>query len=162
MRHGPAIEPDEWAGDDDSRPLSAQGIEKTRSAARGLASLNAATGIVASSPKIRALETARIVQDSWNGNFQPQLEEWPELASDDFPAWLERLRATKTKSVLIVGHEPDLSRFASLLLAFDADVLNINWKKAGVLTVELDIDSGRATLLWMISPRVLRALGEPE
>jgi len=159
MRHGPAVERDEWPGDDASRSLSVEGFQKTRAAAHGLASLSVAPSLIASSPKIRALQTAQLVQGSWKWKRTPQLEEWPELMGDDFPAWLERLHATKAKSVLIVGHEPDLSRFASLLLAFDADTLNIDWKKAGALAVELDPGSGRATLLWMILPRVLRSLG---
>lgn len=160
MRHGPAIERDEWRGDDDSRPLSPEGLEKTRDAARGLINVSPVIPqLVASSPKRRAVQTAEFVCGVRWPKPKPQLELWPELASDHFSAWLERLRASQATSVLLVGHEPDLSRFASLVLALDADAVRLDFKKASVLALELDPATGRATLQWMALPRVLRALG---
>jgi phosphohistidine phosphatase SixA len=36
MGHGIAYERDEWSGDDDSRPLTEEGIERTRAVAKAL------------------------------------------------------------------------------------------------------------------------------
>ena len=152
LRHGVAVEHDNWNEDDDARPLTPEGLDKTRKAARGLASL-CEPELVASSPKMRAVQTAELVHGS-----EQKLELWPELASDMFDLWLQRLREAKASSVLLVGHEPDLSRFASLLLSGDADTVRMDWKKAGASSLELDFQTNRATLEWMISPRVLRSL----
>ncbi len=156
MRHGVATEREEWNGDDDLRPLSPEGHEKTRDAASGLKGvLRVEPQIIASSPKTRAVQTAEFVAGIWK---KTRFELWPELASNDFNLWLQKLRDTNADSVLLIGHEPDLSRFASLLLAFDADTIAIDFKKAGALGLELDLQTNRATLQWMILPRVLRLL----
>lgn len=156
MRHGVAVERDEWKGDDDSRPLSPAGFDKTRDTARGLTSICPSPQLIASSPKARARQTAELVRDAWKS--KPPLELWPELASDNFELWLEHLRDCKANPVLLVGHEPDLSRFTSFTLALDADAVGIEWKKAGVVALELDLETGRATLKWMLAPRQLRLL----
>lgn len=157
MRHGVAVERDEWTGDDFSRPLTPDGHDKTLAAARGLAAFCGAPDVIATSPKVRALQTAEIAQDAWRKKSPPQI--WPELAEDNFEAWLVRLRKIEAKSVVLVGHQPDFSRFASLLLSADAEELEIVWKKAGVMALDLDLPNGHVALQWMLPPRFLRLVG---
>ncbi len=154
LRHGVAVERDDWNGGDDSRPLTPEGAQKTRGAAHGLDSI-CEPELLASSPKTRAVQTAELARMVWK---KAPLELWSELAFDDFDLWLARLRDANVSSVLLVGHEPDLGRFASLLLCGDADAVQIPFKKAGALSLELDLQTNRATLGWMIPPRVLRSL----
>ncbi len=154
MRHGVAVEREEWNGDDFHRPLTPKGHDKTREAARGLASLCPPPTLIATSPKVRALQTAELVCGAWKKS--PPLEIWPELAEDDFETLLTKLRALEASTIVLVGHEPNLSRFASLLLTGDADTLDILWKKAGVMS--LDLDPVGAALQWMYPPRILQTL----
>lgn len=156
MRHGVAVERDEWKGDDFHRPLTPQGRDKTRAAARGLASFCDSPDLIATSPKLRALQTAEIVLTVWHS--KPTLEIWPELSEGNLPLWMVRLRATGEATVLLVGHEPDLSRFASLLLVGDEDRLPIECKKAGALCIDLYAPGQSSQLLWVLPPRVLRKL----
>ena len=156
MRHGLAVERDEWQGDDFHRPLTPQGREKTRAASRGLAAFCDAPDLIATSPKLRALQTAEIVLTAWHS--KPTLEIWPELAEGNLLSWMVRLRTTGESTILLVGHEPDLSRFASLLLVGDEDRLPIEWKKAGAVGIELPVSGEGAGLLWVLPPRALRKL----
>jgi Histidine phosphatase superfamily (branch 1) len=64
MRHGIAYERDERSGDDDSRPLTEEGIERTRAVAKALhkdGRLDLAE--VWTSPLVRARQTAEIVAE---------------------------------------------------------------------------------------------------
>ncbi len=55
---------------------------------------------------------------------------------------LEALTACSTsrppQSVALVGHEPYLSRLASLLITGDGDALKIDLKKGGVIALEVE------------------------
>jgi phosphohistidine phosphatase len=67
IRHAPAADRAEFAktGKDDSeRPLTDDGKTKMRRAARGLRSLVPKLDLLASSPYVRAHETAEIVADA--------------------------------------------------------------------------------------------------
>jgi phosphohistidine phosphatase SixA len=65
----------------------------------------------------------------------------------------------KQEHVMIVGHEPQLSALASLLVAGSPDAVRLELKKGGLIALEL---SGRADrggmLLFMLTPRQLRRL----
>ncbi|MDE2489670.1 MAG: phosphohistidine phosphatase, partial [Elusimicrobia bacterium] len=71
---------------------------------------------------------------------------------------LDWLRGRREGRVALVGHEPQLSRLASWLLTGDArSVLRL--KKSQALLLDLPRPApGRATLLWSLAPRHLRAL----
>lgn len=160
MRHGLAVEPEEWEGEDSQRPLTPQGHDKTHIAARGLAIFWDRPDLIVTSPKVRALQTAEIVREELKARFKTNtpLKKWPELASGDLGSWLQKLKDSKADSVWLVGHEPDLSRFASLHLAQDADKMQLEFKKAGALCLEIDVATGTTTLLWMLPPRALRRM----
>lgn len=157
IRHGVAVERDEWHLDDFLRPLTPKGEEKTRAALRGIARVCDAPDLLASSPKTRALQTANILHEFWK---QVPLEVWPELGGDDFDPWLAKIGSCSAASLCLVGHEPHLSRFTSLLLSGNADRSDILWKKAGALALEVDGTQKRGQLLWMLPPRILRVVGE--
>lgn len=156
MRHGIAVEREEWTGSDSSRPLTPEGRLKTREAARGLASYDTLPDLIVTSPKARAKQTAGIVREVWRRKLP--LDVWDELAGDNVESWLTKLKTTKVRSVLLVGHEPDLTRFASLLLTGEAESVEIEWKKAGAIELALNTETGHATLQWMLPPRALRQL----
>jgi phosphohistidine phosphatase SixA len=63
--------------------------------------------------------------------------------------------------VLVVGHEPGLSRLASLLLTGSIDGLGMNLKKGGLIAIEMrgTLPHAQATLRWMLTPRQLRFAG---
>jgi phosphohistidine phosphatase SixA len=61
MRHGRAVEPDEWQGPEAERPLTEAGREEVRVAAFGLRWLDLKMDDIYTSPYARAADTAGLV-----------------------------------------------------------------------------------------------------
>ena len=66
-------------------------------------------------------------------------------------------------SVLIVGHEPQLSALVSILLTGEPDGMHLPGllRKGGCVALELpakNIERGAAEMLWMMTQRQLRKL----
>ena len=158
MRHGIAQPLGENALDDFGRPLTPQGRARTRRAAVGLSTLVPHLDLVASSPKNRARATAQIVSDEF-GQRAPAVTEWPELMGDDLTALFAQIKKTKVKTALLCGHEPHLSALASQLLTGSPHDLALDFKKAGVMALEVDFSASRAVLLWHLAPKQLRQIG---
>ena len=65
VRHGIAVERDEWEGADADRPLTDRGAKRVEQVAAGLKWLDVQPTHIFSSPLVRAVETARIVQTTF-------------------------------------------------------------------------------------------------
>ena len=156
MRHGLADEPTP-KGDDAARKLTLKGADKVRKAAAGMRAIGLAFNAILTSPITRALETADLVA-SEIGALKPRSV--PELSTGASPTnALEALIKQKLpESVLIVGHEPTLSRLASLMLTGSSESVGIRLKQGGVIALEFPdrIDRGAAHLRWMMTQRQLR------
>jgi len=159
VRHAFAAHADavRWP-DDSKRPLTTDGIRRFRAAARGLRRLAPAVDVVLSSGYSRAWETAELLHDvtGW-----PKPQECSALeAGQPASSALGVLREQGERSVALVGHEPHLSRLASLLCAGGEGVMRLELKKGAVALVEIDgeVEPGAAYLRWAVSPKILRAL----
>src|SRR5437867_4192008 len=62
LRHGLAADRAEWKGTDEDRPLTAEGVERTKEVVRGLRALKVRPDAILSSPLLRARETAEIAK----------------------------------------------------------------------------------------------------
>ncbi|HET7226221.1 MAG TPA: phosphohistidine phosphatase SixA [Candidatus Eisenbacteria bacterium] len=158
FRHGPAGHPDpsRWP-DDDARPLTPRGEERTRRAARGLERLLPGVDLVVSSPLARARQTAELA-----------CECWPEAARETFEglrpggsaravvAFLAAL--APDTNVVLVGHEPELGKLAGTLV-FGAPVA-LALRKAGACAIRFagELKPGTGALEWFLPPRALRRL----
>ena len=71
MRHAEA-EDEAESGDDEARPLTVRGRERTRDAAGGLRALGVRFEAILTSPLLRAAETAGLVADEYANNPPPQ------------------------------------------------------------------------------------------
>jgi phosphohistidine phosphatase len=144
---------------DDKRPLTAQGIARFRSAARGLGRIVREVEVVLASPYTRAWQTAELLHDeiAW-----PVPERCPELEASRAPgAALDALLGVRDRSsVVLVGHEPCLSRLASLLLSGKENAIDLELKKGGVALLAFagDPRPGGALLRWSATPKILRSL----
>jgi phosphohistidine phosphatase len=159
VRHAIAAQRDGASWPDDSkRPLTENGIDRFRQAGRGLAKIVPNVDRVLSSPYRRAWETAEILHTDagW-----PAPEPCPELeAVRTPPDILPVLWGAESSSIALVGHEPLLSRLASLLLTGQEDALPLELKKGGAIFLEIAArpDASRAVLRWSLSPKILRRL----
>ena len=160
MRHAIAEPRDSTRWPDDAqRPLSPEGVELFRLAARGLQRIGVEVEAVLASSYARAWGTAEILSEEagW-----PEPAAAPELEPTSSPTAALEVAASRTESMLaLVGHEPDLSQLASLALTGDAHAVAIQFKKGGVACLSFGGASvaGRAELRWSASPKILRQLG---
>ncbi len=157
FRHGPAAAREGWQGTDASRPLTAPGRRRTRSAAKGLRVLGTAPELVLYSPLIRARQTAELAARALDVG-KGQLHSSRALAPNRSPkALLEELAHLRVKQVLCVGHAPQLDRFVEYVLGAPPGVMRL--KKAGAACVEIEPPTSHGHLHWVLEGRALRALG---
>ena len=78
------------------------------------------------------------------------------MAGGSDEALLAKVRALDVEAVLLCGHEPHLSAFASKVLTGSSVGLSLEFKKAAVCAIELNEDS--AWLLWHLGPSALRRM----
>jgi phosphohistidine phosphatase len=121
LRHGDA---EDEADDDASRRLTSKGERQSRDAGAALAALGVEFDACLTSPKVRALDTARLACAALG--VEPETTE--ALRGGDFdPLELVPGRG----EVLLVGHEPDFSRAVSALTG-----ARVELKKGGIAAVE--------------------------
>jgi phosphohistidine phosphatase len=140
------------------RPLTPAGKKRFRKAAHGLAQLMPKGTTVVTSPYTRARDTAAILIEV--GGLGKAVEA-VELASGATVGEIfELLRSRKSGAVVLVGHEPNLSILMSTALAGDRARFAVEFKKGGAACLRFAkaIAPGRATLRWLLPPRVLRKL----
>jgi phosphohistidine phosphatase len=161
FRHGIAVERDEWKGADGDRPLTEKGKQRVREVAAGLSRLDVQPTLVWSSPLIRALETAKIVQRSLQVRAAVEVVEalLPDAPPDRLLSILHDL--PPESCVLCVGHEPHLGLAAAVLLTGKPSQA-FPFKKAGACLIELSVPvkPGRGVLRWWLPPSLLRDRGE--
>jgi phosphohistidine phosphatase len=160
LRHGLAGQHGDPAYKDDSlRPLTLEGRKKVRLAGQGMKTLGLKFDAIASSPFLRAKQTAEIVARVYKvkniyltDNLLP-------------PAPVEKLlkdvrtRFPDAQNILLVGHEPHLSKMVSSLLKCGR-MLAIDFKKSGLccLSVEGPSAGTNAVLNWLLTPAQLGLL----
>jgi phosphohistidine phosphatase len=160
MRHGLAEEPTP-KGDDSARKLTSKGADKIRKAAAGMRAMGLAFNATLTSPITRAMQTAEMVA-SEIGGAKPRAV--PELSTGASPMGaLEALiKLRLPENVLVVGHEPTLSRLASLMLTGSSESVGIKLKQGSTIALEFPdrVERGVAKLRWMMTQRQLRQLRE--
>ncbi len=162
IRHGAAMDRDEFAEtgqSDDLRPLTAAGKREMKRVAKGLRAEIGSVDVLATSPLVRAVQTAEIVADAYGIDITEKTTSLvPDAAFEEFEEWCTKLRNKEV--VAVVGHEPHLSSLVTWLLSGRRES-RIRLKKAGACLVEFDSevrhDSG--TLNWLQTPRQLEARG---
>jgi phosphohistidine phosphatase len=161
LRHGIAAERGSPDYENDSeRPLTAKGERRMRRIAEGMLALGLSYDLMLSSPYLRARQTADIVAQVFKTPAGVQLSD--TLTPGGNPRQLiETLHSAdrERQSVLLVGHEPYLSRLISTFLSGNTN-LPVVMKKGGLCT--LDVESLRfgrcASLVSLLTPRQLRRL----
>ena len=161
LRHGLAVPRDtrDYPRDAD-RPLTPAGIKKTRQIAKGMKKLGLTWDRILSSPYLRTKQTAEIVASIYK---KTPVAIIPALMPEAKPGALGALLHTKkSKRLLLVGHEPFLSQFISLLLTGREQAVSLALKKGGlcVLTTKPLRSSSRAELQGLLTPRQLCRLGK--
>jgi phosphohistidine phosphatase len=152
LRHGEA-EPHD-ARRDHHRRLTARGERQARAAGGALVRLGLELDTVFTSPRVRALGTARLACLALG--LEPVVHE--PLAGGFDAREAVALTEGARGPTLLVGHEPDLSQVVA-----DLTGGRVDFKKGGVAGLRLDGSSGK--LLALLRPRELESLagfGRPD
>lgn len=182
VRHGVAVErePQATTTEDDERALTESGARKMRKGAKALAAAVHEPSLLLVSPLRRALETSAILRAHWPDVEQAITEVLrPETRPQDLASFLtaspvaDQIRADSL--VVIVGHEPHLTRFANWVLTgrdIEGLAVPLVLKKGGACLLEVPYDtltrqSGELAfkpgglngfMHWLLTPSMLRQM----
>ncbi len=172
IRHGIAIERSDDI-DDTARSLTNEGAKKTRDIAHKLHKLGLKFDLLQTSPLLRAIQTAEIFAKTFDAPLQVSELLAPDCESkNNFKKWMRWLltwqdleqdlgqdleRTSLGISLGIIGHEPDLSAWAELLIFGEARG-SLVLKKAGIIGItipEEGLPVGNSLLFLLIPPKLL-------
>jgi len=150
----------ETGEDDSQRPLISKGVKRMQRAVRGLKTLVPHIDVVATSPHVRAAQTADILAGAYSGLTPVFLDCLvPEGERRAVLSWLQM--QADDAIIAVVGHEPNLGNLVSWLLG-SPDSCFLEFKKGGAcrLTWPSHITAGDAHLLWLLTAGQLRRIGK--
>jgi len=145
--------------EDRLRPLTEDGRRKMRKIADALAGLLPDLALIATSPHLRARDSAEILARACSA--RPVLSELAELAPGGTPAALLKFLQAQRSLPLVacVGHEPNLSLTAGwFLTGEERSFLELRKGGACLLDFAGRLAPGNATLAWHLTPAQLRSL----
>ncbi|MBW4645306.1 MAG: phosphohistidine phosphatase SixA [Goleter apudmare HA4340-LM2] len=144
---------------DEERALTREGKEKTQKVAQRLFDLSLHFDVIVTSPLVRAKQTAEILIAA---GLSSQMEESSHLKPEGnihnwVTDWLEPRNYPQKTQLALVGHEPNLSEWAEILLWGETKA-SLVLKKAGMIGIKLpEIGSplGRSQMFWLTPPKYL-------
>ena len=147
LRHGEAVPHD--SKPDAERELTARGERQAAAAGAALARLGVEFAALYTSPKVRALDTAKLAAATLN--VEPEVE---SSLADGFEAGdaLELLaRHDADARVLVVGHDPSFTQ-----IVYDLTGARVDFKKGAVAAIRIRGREGE--LIALLRPRELESL----
>ncbi len=144
FRHGAADWPG-WNKSDNERPLTKEGAKEVRKVAKLLSQLKIAP-LILTSPLPRASQTAAIAAEVLGVKMREEKNLKPGFNA---ARMAKVLREFPDESLMVVGHEPDFSHTICELTGGE-----IKLKKAGAALVDLNPDTMKGQLLWLIPPKI--------
>jgi phosphohistidine phosphatase len=123
---------------DERRPLTNRGECQSRAAGAALAALGVRIDLLLTSPRIRAVDTAKLTREALEEELEIVIHE-PLSAGFTGGEALDLLAGQDARAhVMLVGHEPDLSTVIGELTG-----ARVTLKKAGLAMVDVSGAAGR-------------------
>ena len=141
---------------DEKRALDETGVEQCGYVGRALTALDTQVDVIISSPLKRAAQTASLVGNELGYEKKLLLDDAlrPDAGFGDFRKLLDKY--SKYESVMVVGHNPNLSEFLGRCISETGCEAGVDLKKGGVARVELGRNT--AILNWCVTPKMVRTL----
>lgn len=161
VRHAHAGDKTEWATSgrpDGERPLTQEGRETMRLAAPALRCLVPRLDRIATSPLVRATETAQILSTAYDRKPAEVIDAL--TAGGDATELLSWLREQPPgANIALVGHNPDLEELVGWLLATQREAL-VRLRKGGAALVHFPelARPGAGRLQWLLTPKQMIAI----
>lgn len=153
VQHGEAKPESE----DSKRPLTDKGRAEVEYVASYIVGLGLQVNRIFHSSRLRAKQTAEIFAQHLVP--APIVLEHKGLGPSDDPHHIKRLIEQEQKSLMLVGHLPQLSRLASLLILGDPEQEVVRFSMGGVVCLGRS-DNGWL-MDWSIIPKIIRYIDEP-
>jgi len=157
IRHGLAADRNQEIPDE-QRPLTPKGESRTRQVAQRLSALKLHFDLILTSPLLRARQTAEIFQFEGLGvRMDNSAALAPGGSFEQWLAWLQDWQGSHPTALALIGHQPDLSQWAELLIWGEVKQV-LELKKAGVIGLTLPTTAspvGNSCLFWLTPPRLL-------
>lgn len=162
VRHAIAVERDVFkkkSSEDSLRPLTIKGKKRLETIIGKLKKELNGIDFIVTSPYVRAKQSALIISKLIKcSKIIESAELVPHAHPNAFILWL-KAQAIGKKKVLIVGHEPHLGLFTSLMLLGQAKESIIDYKKSSVAALEVgefqELTPGKTQLNWLVSPKLI-------
>lgn len=157
LRHGIAMEHEDWEDDDSKRPLTRDGEKQLEKISETLKEMDLEFDLILSSPFERAKKTAEIVAEKLD--LEKLLKFIDDLTPEGNPESLvEQINKLEPENPMLIGHEPYLSKFVSQLVS-DGE-LEMDFKKAGLCKIKVEkLKFGRcAKLCWLLTPKQMELM----
>ncbi|MGA2033141.1 MAG: phosphohistidine phosphatase SixA [Thermoguttaceae bacterium] len=153
-----------WAGqfgdpawpNDSQRPLTEEGRRRFARMAARLAERGLAPEIIATSPMVRCVETARALAENVSG--RPEVAARDELLPDGdvqaLVAWTAQ-QAEQHEQIAWVGHAPDVGRLAAALIGPAGAAVHFSKGAVAAIRFEQSPQLGQGELRWLVTAKLL-------
>jgi phosphohistidine phosphatase len=160
LRHAKSDWGADYASDHD-RPLNKRGRAAATLMGQLLARFEQVPERVLTSSAVRARETVKLAAEA--GSWSCAVEVTPEFYASSPEEVLQRVHAENdgTSSLLLAGHEPTWSTLAAVLIGGGC----LRFPTAAMARIDFDvhcwrdIDGGKGSLTWFLTPRLVKAAG---
>lgn len=158
IRHGKAEERSLKIKSDSKRKLTEQGKKELEWISKGLKNLNLDIDYIISSPLTRAIETSEIISKNLCLKGK-QSTIWDELKpeSNVLDAHKKLAKLAPESKILLVGHEPHLTKLISSIISTGCDI-SINLKKGGFVSIRGNSSQSKiiGSLRSILTPKQLK------
>ena len=154
LRHGDALESGYY---DISRPLSLIGEEQAKVTADMLVTFKISVELILSSPLLRAKQMAEIIRKAI-GDVEHSVTEYLVPGANERQLF-RQLSDCNKRAVLLIGHEPHLRTFASLMIGGSRQS-QIEVKKGTLMCLEttMPVKPESGVLKWMLAADQMKQL----
>jgi phosphohistidine phosphatase len=159
LRHGKAGHSSGEA-DDDKRALTPAGRKEIRTIARWMHREKIQFDVIASSPLVRASETAGIVARTLD--LKDQVVIWKDLApgGDLDTVCYSAAQTNSGENVLVIGHEPAMSALVGKIIS-PGGTASVMFSKGGLAKIRFfafDDRKPSGVLQWLLTAKQIRAM----